>query len=445
VRGQENLDTRSNSPRNRPKFHTVGVMRSFPSLVILCALALVGPAVASASAEDGVPTGQPMPDPTSPLAVVQGTHKPQTSDGVIGQVPDDDAWAPPPFARNRFDTTVLRTWQVVPGVDAVVWDEVTPRGPIHASLLTIKMSAANVSIDYGNAGPVKQTAPMKKIVRRNGAIAGVNGDFFDIGDTGAPLGVGRDRTRGLLSGRLSGWNSAFYVTKQGHVKIGPITVRTKVAGRPNLVITNYNSPSVQPQKIGLYTAAWGYTSGYRVTDGVRKGVRMALIRGGKVVRTSTKLPKGTKITGKMLIGRGKGAKQLAKLKRGMKVKLTTSVSKSPQMVITGNQFLLRDGLIDVVDDRVMHPRTAVGIDRDTRTVLLLVIDGRQDISRGYTMVELANKMIELGADEALNLDGGGSSTMVALNRKGTSTILNSPSGGVQRYVANGIVVKYHGG
>ena len=47
----------------------------------------------------------------------------------------------------------------------------------------------------------------------------------------------------------------------------------------------------------------------------------------------------------------------------------------------------------------MHPRTAVGIDSDTGEVLLLVVDGRQTFSRGYTMVEMANLMIDLGADE----------------------------------------------
>jgi exopolysaccharide biosynthesis protein len=95
-----------------------------------------------------------------------------------------------------------------------------------------------------------------------------------------------------------------------------------------------------------------------------------------------------------------------------------------------------------VDDREMHPRTAVGVDSDTGEVLLLVVDGRQDDSRGYTMVELANLMIDLGADEAVNLDGGGSSTMIAKNRNGNMAVLNDPSDGFQRWVANAIEVTY---
>jgi exopolysaccharide biosynthesis protein len=96
----------------------------------------------------------------------------------------------------------------------------------------------------------------------------------------------------------------------------------------------------------------------------------------------------------------------------------------------------------VVDDREMHPRTAIGYDRDTGNVLLLVVDGRQSFSRGYTMVELAEMMIELGADEALNLDGGGSTTMVAHKPGGRVAVRNSPSDGAQRKVANGLTISY---
>jgi exopolysaccharide biosynthesis protein len=96
----------------------------------------------------------------------------------------------------------------------------------------------------------------------------------------------------------------------------------------------------------------------------------------------------------------------------------------------------------VVDDLEMHPRTAIGIDRDTGQVLMLVVDGRQSFSRGYTMVELANLMTSLGAEDALNLDGGGSSTMIALDALGQIGVRNSPSDGVERLVANGLSVSY---
>ncbi len=108
------------------------------------------------------------------------------------------------------------------------------------------------------------------------------------------------------------------------------------------------------------------------------------------------------------------------------------------MAISGDRPLLTNGVRVVVDDKQMHPRTAIGIDADTGHVLILVIDGRQSFSRGYTMVELANMMTALGAENALNLDGGGSSTMAGHTVDGQLAVLNSPSDGRERLVPNGI-------
>ena len=141
----------------------------------------------------------------------------------------------------------------------------------------------------------------------------------------------------------------------------------------------------------------------------------------------------------MLIGRGEGAKQLRKLGRG-EADVKWWLRGRPRLVLTGSKLLIDDGVVQVVDDSEMHPRTAVGIDRDTHEVLLLTVDGRSDDSRGHTMVELARMMQDLGADEALNLDGGGSTTMVG-GKRGVLRVLNDPSDSVLRNVANALVVR----
>jgi exopolysaccharide biosynthesis protein len=127
---------------------------------------------------------------------------------------------------------------------------------------------------------------------------------------------------------------------------------------------------------------------------------------------------------------------------GSRANLDWWLEGRPQMAITGNKFLVRNGVIEVVDDREMHPRTAVGIDEATGEVLVLAVDGRQPDSRGMTMVELANAMVDLGAAEALNLDGGGSTTMVAKRPDGVRRVVNSPSDGFERWVANALEVTY---
>lgn len=85
-----------------------------------------------------------------------------------------------------------------------------------------------------------------------------------------------------------------------------------------------------------------------------------------------------------------------------------------------------------------HPRTAAGVSRDGRTLLLLVVDGRQaGWSVGATLPELAQMMLDAGAWNAVNLDGGGSSAMWHREPGATAgRVLNRPSDGHVRPVAN---------
>jgi exopolysaccharide biosynthesis protein len=78
-----------------------------------------------------------------------------------------------------------------------------------------------------------------------------------------------------------------------------------------------------------------------------------------------------------------------------------------------------------------HPRTAVGLSRDRRRLLLVVADGRREGVPGLTLPELAALLVEAGACTAVNLDGGGSSALWLRDR-----IVNQPSDGAERPVAN---------
>jgi hypothetical protein len=90
-----------------------------------------------------------------------------------------------------------------------------------------------------------------------------------------------------------------------------------------------------------------------------------------------------------------------------------------------------------------HPRTAAGITRDGRTLLLLVVDGRQPgWSAGATLIELADLMREQGAWTALNLDGGGSSVFWwRAPDEPEGKVRNRPSDGRVRSVANALGVR----
>ncbi|MGB7159062.1 MAG: phosphodiester glycosidase family protein, partial [Tepidisphaeraceae bacterium] len=85
-----------------------------------------------------------------------------------------------------------------------------------------------------------------------------------------------------------------------------------------------------------------------------------------------------------------------------------------------------------------HPRTAVGIADGGKRLLLVVVDGRnKEKAVGMSLTELSKVMLELKCESALNLDGGGSSAIVLRDPKtGEQEILNRPSDGRERSVAN---------
>jgi MYXO-CTERM domain-containing protein len=88
-----------------------------------------------------------------------------------------------------------------------------------------------------------------------------------------------------------------------------------------------------------------------------------------------------------------------------------------------------------------NPRTAAGFTADRRTLILAVVDGRAAPSRvGMTCNELAALMIDLGARDALNLDGGGSSTMWLAG----AGVLNHPTDGSPRTVSNHLALYARG-
>jgi hypothetical protein len=104
--------------------------------------------------------------------------------------------------------------------------------------------------------------------------------------------------------------------------------------------------------------------------------------------------------------------------------------------LSGFRILLREGE-NLGSNKNLHPRSVVGISRDQRYLIMMVIDGRQHgYSESATTAEAAEWIRRLGAYNALNLDGGGSTTLVVEGNNGQPQILNRPSGRYERHVAN---------
>ncbi len=120
----------------------------------------------------------------------------------------------------------------------------------------------------------------------------------------------------------------------------------------------------------------------------------------------------------------------------LEVKLETEPDLSGSAnAIGGGELLLVNG--EIATDgksKDRHPRSIIGW--NTEFLFLIVVDGRApQVAIGMTYSELAKLAQDLGCTEALNLDGGGSSTLWANGR-----VLNTPSDQTQRLVANALVL-----
>ncbi len=94
--------------------------------------------------------------------------------------------------------------------------------------------------------------------------------------------------------------------------------------------------------------------------------------------------------------------------------------------ISGNVMLVQDGRVLPGLEGEVQPRTAIGVDQRSKRLIIVLVDGRQPrFSEGATLTELAEILISKSAYTAMNLDGGGSTTLV-MDRGGKPTVLNSP-------------------
>ncbi len=122
--------------------------------------------------------------------------------------------------------------------------------------------------------------------------------------------------------------------------------------------------------------------------------------------------------------------------------LSLNIENDIEMALSGAGKIISNGQIVqegyIVTGR--NPRTAIGYDRNKRSLYMFVINGREDVSVGATHNELGEIMLEYGIDNAMHLDGGGSTTMFA-KKFYTDTLFNSNQLTSLRGVVNGLAVK----
>ncbi len=343
---------------------------------------------------------------------------------------------------------IVKTRTIAPGLKYTrIVERQVPR---RTFVLTLDLQKAITLDTTLAAAALPARDVLSDIVRRAGALAGVNGDF-----SGRPVGnpVHPFAQDGELLRTTSQLGSLFAVTRDesatlfGRPEV-EITVTETTSGR-TLVIDRWNQGDPVPGEIAGFSPLGGTLepppasacSARLLAQGPPRLADPSGVRRDYVVDAvgCSKTPL-TREGGVVLSAAPATdeAIQLLALTPGTPMTLSWTLGLSGVFdVMGGAPLLLQDGQLtgQCNSGCGRQPRTAVGVTA-TGKVLLVVIDGRQTRwSLGPTMDELARIMRDLGAVNALNLDGGGSSTMVV-----EGEVVNRPSDGQQRSISNAIVV-----
>ncbi len=126
----------------------------------------------------------------------------------------------------------------------------------------------------------------------------------------------------------------------------------------------------------------------------------------------------------------------------VKIEVTLTPDRKLETAVGGGTMLITGGMAAKNTHNITgnNPRTAVGIDRTGKILMMVTVDGRSQQSAGMTLSALRDLMFELGAYDAINLDGGGSTRMIVRdNQDRTLKTVNQPT--ENRAVINGIGVK----
>ena len=194
---------------------------------------------------------------------------------------------------------------------------------------------------------------------------------------------------------------------------GAVSLYTEWMGRPPRFPASVRSVAVPLERIRVA----GDTLRYRVRADLRDSIA------------------DTTGTRALLVGAAGTAHEVARLRAGDIVTAVATIAPggTPHALVGGWPRIVRGGasVVEAADSlegtstrfsTTRHPRSAVGVTRGGDTLLLVVVDGRQVASVGMSLAELARTMIGLGAWDALNLDGGGSTALVV-----GDSVVNTPS------------------
>ncbi|MEU6344565.1 phosphodiester glycosidase family protein [Streptomyces sp. NPDC046977] len=344
--------------------------------------------------------------------------------------------------------------KIGPGIGLQHVKAVDQKGWYDAQFLTVDLSNSAVGTDLLSSGPVASGGPLSDAVNKAGAVAGVNGDFFDIGNSNAALGGEVQNGQLVKTADISGGRKHVGVSKDGIAQLVDLTVNTTAkfadADHKVLSINAANGGGIPADGMVAFTPAWGtYSRNNGLTGVANDQIAEALVTNGSVVSVTPSGPAGSGAIPDgsfVLVGRGAAATAIRALQPGdpatLSYALADNAAKTMQFAIGHGGTIVAGGQVVKGLDTSIAPRTALGFKDGGKTLVLATWDGPGGTGKGGVGIDKeARDLAAMGVETAVNLDGGGSSTMVARGLGDDSaTVRNVPSDGHERNDPNGVGV-----
>ena len=325
----------------------------------------------------------------------------------------------------------------------------TENGWANINVLYVDLKDPSIGLQLmqsSNGLQTKETlSTMTKV--HNNVIGAINGDFFYLTTPDSPMGVmvqdGKVISSSVIDQNFASLfvyntNTAFTDYLKLEIFLSNITKGT------TLKIDAVNKLTWEYRMVTLVDRNWGKT-----TPGATE-TRQDIVEVVIIDNTVVEIRQGQPAieipeNGYVLFAVGAKANDILNaVALGDEIALDyTPDVANMKLAMGGGTQLVKNGQVVPFTQTVTgnHPRTAVGVSKDGTQLIMVAVDGRHQAYRGMDGQQLAKLMIELGSNEAVIMDGGGSTTMVS-RRLGTFSprLINIPSDGSERRIINGLAV-----
>lgn len=362
-------------------------------------------------------------------------------------------WAAPAVALPT--SQMVDSFTVTSGVEMQTHSSISGGGSALVYVLKIDLSNPYVKLNtmVGSNGTLDKNQRVTDMTVRSRAVAAVNGDFFQMNDSGRPIGLTYSDGNMITSPAMRSDMYGFAITTDNNpvIDVFSFSGRITAPGGNSFPLSGINKPaylisggsSSDANTLQMYNPAWGLNS--RGNNSGLQGV-VEMVVSGNVVREIRKDMPSIAIPGDgyVLRGHGPAASFLQEnFHQGDQVGVEYTVGPLDNIyaAVGGQALLIKDGTIpnsftQEIKGRVA--RTAAGFSSDGKTLYLACAE-KSVKSQGMTQWEMAYFLLSLGVNRAVNLDGGGSTTMVARHTgEETVELINVPEKGSVRQVPNAL-------